>query len=322
MSLKTKFMGIELTSPIVVGSSTLTNSADSLKKAEDNGAGAVVIKSLFEEQILEDSGRKLSSKDIHYWYPEAIKNIDDYSESKLIEHYFNLIDFAKSNLKIPVFASVNCVSAYEWPQFALKFEEAGADGIELNIAISPADENSSGDDVINNIVNIINSVRSNCTIPVSVKLSPFFTNLNTALKNIDESGVDGLVLFNRLFTPNIDIDSISVSGDSNLSSSSDMNTSIRWITLLSDKLRTDMCGSGGIHDAESIIRYILAGASCVQVTSALMMNGLKYINDLNSGVEKWMQEKGFDSIGQFKSIIARDENYRNQFKRVQYLRFD
>ena len=111
MSLKTKFMGIELTSPIVVGSSTLTNSADSLKKAEDNGAGAVVIKSLFEEQILEDSGRKLSSKDIHYWYPEAIKNIDDYSESKLIEHYFNLIDFAKSNLKIPVFASVNCVSA-------------------------------------------------------------------------------------------------------------------------------------------------------------------------------------------------------------------
>jgi len=322
MAINTKFMGIELSSPLIVGSSSLTNTTDNLKRAEDCGAGAVVIKSLFEEQILADSGRDLSKNIIHSWYPEAVKNINDYSENQLIEHYFNLIDFAKSNLQIPVFASVNCISSYEWPQFALKFEEAGADGIELNIAVSPADEASSGEDVISNITNIITAVRSNCSIPVAVKLSPFFTNLNTALKNIDETGVDGLVLFNRLFTPNIDIDSISVLSESNLSTVSDINTGLRWITLLSDRLKADMIGSGGIHDHKGVIQYILAGAKGVQVTSSLMLNGMDFITELNKGLGEWMNEKGFDSIEDFRGLISKDISNKNQFKRIQYLRFD
>lgn len=322
MSIKTKFMGIELTSPVVVGSSSLSNTKDNLMRAEDAGAGAIVIKSLFEEQILADSGRKLSGKNIYSWYPEAIKNIDDYSENQLIEHYFNLIDFGKINLGIPVFASINCVSSFEWPQFALKFEEAGAAGIELNIAVSPADEATSGDEVIINIAKIITAVRSNCSIPVSVKLSPFFTNLNTALRHIDDTGVDGLVLFNRLYTPNIDIDSLAVTSDSNLSSVNDINTALRWITLLSGKLRTDLAGSGGVHDYEGVIKYILAGASCVQVTSALMLNGIEYISELNKGLKEWMESKGFENIDNFRGLVGNDIENRNKFKKIQYLRFD
>lgn len=322
MTLNTKFMGIELSSPVIVGSSTLTNSTDNLKKAEDYGAGAVVIKSLFEEQILEDSGRNLSAKDIYKWYPEAVKDINDYSANLLIDHYLNLIEYAKRSIKIPIFASINCVSPFEWPQFAMKFEEAGADGIELNVAVSPADESSSGDDVIYNISTIISAVRANCTIPVSVKLSPFFSNINTALKSIDESGVDGLVLFNRFYTPNIDIDLISVSNESIISSPSEIANSLRWIALLSDKIKANIVGSGGIYDFSGIIQCILAGAYATQITSALMLNGLSYITDLNKEVAKWMESKEFNSIDDFRGLIAKNSYSKNLFKRVQYLRFD
>lgn len=322
MSIKTKYMGLELSSPVIVGSSPLTNSSDNLKKAEDCGAGAVVIKSLFEEQILADSGRDISSHDYYLWYPEAVKGIKGYSENQLIEHYLNLINFSKSKLEIPVIASINCVSAYDWPQFALKFEEAGADALELNIAVSPDDELSNGEDVCQNISNIITAVRSNCTIPVSVKLAPFFTNLNTAIKQISETGVEGLVLFNRLYTPDIDIDTMTVASDVPLNSGADINTSLRWIALLSDKFKSDFAGSGGVCDYSGVIKYILAGAKAVQVTSTLMINGLEFISELNKGVENWMSEKGFNSIEDFRGVISRDLSSRKMMKRVQYLRFD
>ncbi len=322
MSIKTKYMGLELSSPVIAGSSPLTNSSDNLKKAEDCGAGAVVIKSLFEEQILADSGRDLSSNDYYHWYPEAVKGIKGYSESRLIEHFLNLINFSKSKLKIPVIASINCVSAFDWPQFALKFEEAGADALELNISVSPDDEISNGEVVCQNISNIITAVRSNCTIPVSVKLSPFFTNLNTAIKQISETGVEGLVLFNRLYTPDINIDTMAVSGDVPPNSGADINTSLRWIALLSDKIKSDFSGSGGVFDYSDVIKYILAGAKTVQVTSSLLINGLEFISELNKGVENWMSEKGFSSIEDFRGIVSRDLSSRIMMKRVQYLRFD
>ncbi len=322
MSINTKFMGIDLNSPIIVGSSILTNSSENLKKAEDYGAGALVIKSLFEEQILADSGRNLSEKDIYNWYPEAIRNLEGYSESDLIEHYLNLIEFVKKNLTIPVFASINCVSAFDWPQFAVKFEEAGVDAIELNIVVPPSDESSSGDDICLNISNIITSVREHCTIPVSVKLAPYFTNHNTALRQIDESGIDGLVLFNRLYTPDIDIDSISVVNNYRLSGSGDISTSLRWITLLSDLLKSDIAGSGGVKDYSDILKYLLAGAKAVQVTSCLIVNGLEYIKELNSGICEWMNSKNFESINDFRGLINQNPEFKKQFNRVQYLRFD
>ncbi|MFA7625401.1 MAG: dihydroorotate dehydrogenase-like protein [Candidatus Kapaibacterium sp.] len=322
MTLKTKYMGIELRSPIIVGSSSLTNTKDSIKKIEAAGAGAVVIKSLFEEQILADSGRNLKGTDVYNWYPEAIKNINEYSENALIEHYLNLIDYSKNNLNIPVFASINCVSRNEWPQFALKFEEAGADALELNIAVSPADEISSGDDVVENIIGIIKAVRANCTIPVAVKLSPYFTNMNTAISDFDNADVDGLVLFNRLFTPEIDVDSMSVSSNMQIRPVGDINNSLRWIILLSEKVKADIAGSGGIHDYTDVLRYILAGAQAVQCTSALLMNGVEYIGELIEGVKYWMDSKGFQSIDDFRGIVCRNENNKTLFKNVQYLRFE
>jgi dihydroorotate dehydrogenase (fumarate) len=322
MSLKTKYMGIELSSPVIVGSSSLTNSTDNLKKAEDYGAGAVVIKSLFEEQILADSGRKLKDFEIYHWYPEAVMGIEGYSENDLIEHYLNLISFAKNNLKIPVFASVNCVSAFDWPQFAMKFEEVGADGIELNIVVSPADESSSGDEICLNISNIINAVRSNCTIPVSIKLAPYFTNLNTAIRQLDETGVDGMVLFNKLFSPDIDIDTISVVSDMQLNNTGEINTALRWISLLSGNLNADIVGSGGVRDFAGVIKYILAGAKAVQTTSSLLLNELEYISEINAGIENWMKEKGFNSIEHFRGLISNDTEAKKLFRRVQYLRFD
>ncbi|MBX3045323.1 MAG: dihydroorotate dehydrogenase-like protein [Candidatus Kapabacteria bacterium] len=321
MNIKTKYMGLNLPGPVIVGSSSLTNSIDNMKKAEDAGAGAIVIKSLFEEQILTDSGRDISSRKLHSWYPEAVKGISNYSENQLIDHYLKLIEFGKTSLNIPILASINCISDYEWPQFASSFEEAGANAIELNISVSPADS-SSGDEILLNIAKIISAVRDHCTIPVSVKLSPFFTNFNTALKQIDETGIEGLVLFNRLFTPNIDIESISVTGESNLSSTSDMNTSLRWISLLSDSLKADIAGSGGVHDSEGAIKYLLAGARAVQVTSAIMMNGFDYIGIINNGISKWMDEKGYTSIDEFCGLIAKDISSKNQFLKIQYLRFE
>jgi dihydroorotate dehydrogenase (fumarate) len=322
MAINSKFMGIELSSPIIVGSSSLTNSIDNLKRAEDFGAGAVVIKSLFEEQILNDSGKNLQSKELYKWYPEAIKNIANYSENDLIEHFLNLIKFAGKSLDIPVFASINCISPNDWPQFALKFEDAGADGIELNITVSPADINSTADEISSNIVNIITSVRSNCTIPVSVKLSPYFSNPNTAIRQIDDSGVDGIILFNKLFAPDIDIENIKVVSEVEFGSISDINNSLRWISLLSDKIKSDLVGSGGVRDYSAAVKYILAGAKAVQVTSALISNGIEYIKEINSGIENWMNNKGYNTIEEFRGLIAKDEAGKNLFNRVQYLRLD
>lgn len=319
MTLNTKYMGIELRSPIIAGSSPLTNSKENLKKASDFGIGAIVLKSIFEQQLLRDIKSNANQKNFQANYQESDVDSKDFSENNIIENFLNLIYYANSELKIPVIASINCISNNVWPQFALKFEEAGADAIELNISLSNYDKSHDGSFIINNIVEIVNSVRRNCTIPVSVKLPPFITNPFYDFNLIDETGVESIVLFNKLFSPQIDIDTLKLNAE-NSNSFFDIENALRWTALLSNKLKCDIIGSGGVRDFSDAIKYILCGAKAVQVTSSFLNNGFEYIKVLNDGIENWMNEKGFNSINDFRGLISNNHENEVLFKQVQYLR--
>jgi dihydroorotate dehydrogenase (fumarate) len=319
MDLSTSYMGLKIKNPLVVSSSGLTGSIENIKKCEDNGAGAVVLKSLFEEQLLTDKSRLMNQDEMYFWYPETMDYLDMFSKEEGITAYLKLIENSRKSVNIPVIASINCVSPKEWPAFAKKLEEAGADGLELNIYIPPTNIDATGYKMEETYIDIVHEVRRNVDLPLAVKIGYFFTNIIRTLFRLGNTEIQSLVLFNRYYRPDIDIEKLQLISNNVLSSPEEITQSLRWIALMYEKVRCELIATTGIHDYTGVVKQLLAGASAVQLCSTLYKNGIEYLQTINNDLENWMKQKGYTSISNFQGLISKQEESKEHFERLQFM---
>ncbi len=319
--LSTTYMGLKLKNPIIAGSCGLTNSVSHIIDFEKNGAAAVVLKSLFEEQINHAISHTMNSDAGNYSYPEADDYISNYTRHNDVDNYLKLIRESKAAVQIPVIASINCVSASDWISFARSIQEAGADGIELNLFILPSDPRRDGAANEAEYFEIIESIRKQISIPLAVKISHYFSGLaNTALK-LSWTGINGMVLFNRFYSPDIDIDQFKVTSTNVFSHPDELSLSLRWVAMLSSRLHCDIAASTGVHSGAAVIKQLLAGAKATQVVTVLYKNGPEYIGIMLKELEDWMDKHNFKSLGEFtgRMSIKEIENPA-AFERVQFMK--
>lgn len=324
MNLATTYMGLELKNPFIVGSSRLTGDLKSIRQCIEAGASAIVLKSLFEEQIrLEAESHLVKARggDIYYWFPEAKEHVVGLSVEANLENYLGFVTDLKKESDVPVISSINCVSPEGWPKFASAIQEAGADALELNIAIFPFDNSQSSAEIEKRYVDILKEVKKQVTIPVSIKLGYYFTNLCSLAHNLVGAGVDGLVMFNRYFRPDIDLNTMGVVADDYLSKPDETNIPLRWIALMTgNELNCDLVASTGVHTHEEAIKQILVGARAVQLCSTLYINGNHYIRDIEDGMNKWMEEHRFTTLDDFRGKSLDKQTTEVTFERVQFMK--
>jgi len=314
-------MGIEIDSPIIVGASNMVTKLDNLKKAEDQGAGAIVYKSLFEEQIqlekLQFDEKLTEFDDIHAEMLTVHPHLD-YAGAD--EHLLNLRK-AKESISIPLIASLNAVNIATWIDYAKMIAETGVDGIELNFYQNLWDLDRDSNDIENEQILIVREIKQNVSIPVSVKLSPDYTNPLNLIKKLDRAGVDSFVLFNSFFQPDIDIVYEKHIKKYNFSNQGDYKKSLRFAGLLYHNINADICSSHGIFTGADVIKLILSGASSVQVVSTLYKNGISQISKMNAEIEEWMELKNYYSLEDFKGKLSKNKLSKNPFvyKRAQYV---
>lgn len=319
--LTTSYMGLTLRSPVIVGSSGLTRSLENLEKIDRKGAGAVVLKSLFEEQIKLEIRKVFSYDDVQSAYTEADDYIRNYARAHTLSEYLHLIQEAKKRISIPVIASINCVSGEEWPAFAKEIEAAGADALELNVFLLPADINTEGKDYEKVYFEIIENVKKQLKIPVALKISSHFSGLAEMVKKLSWTGIKGLVLFNRFFNPDIDIDHFRISASNLYSKPEEITTSLRWIAILAGKIQCDLCASTGVHDGKGVVKQILAGADAVQVCSVLYKNGFDHLDLIHEEINDWMAKHGYDKLDQFRGIMSHKKaESPAAYHRVQFMK--
>lgn len=322
-NLQTSYLGLKLRNPIIVGSSGLTENIESLKELEAYGAGAVVLKSLFEEEItyeLENNLRQMNTSG-QTLYPEIFDMFDFGTVEDTLTKYLTLISEAKKELQIPVIASINCVSGKEWIFFAKKIQEAGADALELNVFTLPTDFNRTGNDNENVYFEIIDNLKKEISIPIALKISYYFSNLGQMIQRLSQTGVEGLVLFNRFFSPDFDIDNFRVIPSSLYSTPSDLTISLRWIALMADRVNCNLAASTGVHNGKAVIKQILAGADAVQVVSALYKNGKNYLKEMLVEMEDWMKKQGYESISDFKGKMSQSKSLNAAaYERAQFMK--
>lgn len=323
VDMKTQYLGLELKNPLIVGSSGLTGKADSIIKMADYGASAVVLKSLFEEEILLEHEQNMKDKMGHQ---ESNLEFLDYFDYDLkrgrFEETRKLIDEVKSNTDIPVIASINCYSIGEWFSYAHLLEEAGADALELNFYRIPSKTNLEAEEILKGYHEIIKRVNEHVSIPVSIKISPYFTDLGNVVSKFDMLGVDGIVMFNRFFTPDFDIENEQVVSGPVYSGPNDYGNVLRWVAMLKEKVTCHLGASGGVHSADTLFKMLLAGADAVQVVSAIYRNGPGYIRDLLSGLEQHMEKKGLNNLEEVRSLGRKmAPNHGEPFERVQFMRY-
>ncbi len=320
MDLSTKYLGLKLKSPVIVGSSTFTGSVEGVKNCAAAGAGAVVLKSLFEEQILADIKKEEGYTDIYDAMPDAHRYMTTFLRGNEIELYVKLIKESKKAVDIPVIASINCTDFGEWTAIAKEFQDAGADAIELNIAISPFDRNVKAEAIEDEAVAILKAVKKSVTIPVSVKIGSHFTNICNFAFRLAQEGADGLVLFNRFYNTDIDIETVKVIPGNALSVPEENSDTLRWISLLfSQKIPSDLSASTGVFCGNAVVKQLLAGASSVQLCSTLYKNGLSYISTVLSELKDWMLRHNYNTVKDFKGLLNSDDDVK-VFERLQYLR--
>jgi dihydroorotate dehydrogenase (fumarate) len=323
MNLKTKYLGLELNSPFVIGASPLGDDLDTASRLEDSGASAIVMHSLFEEQLTSESTAmtaytesfESSSAEALSYFPESA----DYSFGP--EDYLNLIAKLKGRLSIPVIASLNGRTPGGWVSHAKLMEDAGADALELNIYEVPTDPEESGSDIETRVLDVIAGVRERLTIPLSVKLAPFYSSLPHFAKNIGLAGADGLVLFNRFYQPDLDIEDLNVEPKIFLSTSSELLLRLRWMAVLHGKTALSLGLSGGVHKVHDAIKGIMAGADVLQVVSLVLRHGPQALESLIKAFTAWMQEHDYSDVSEMRGCLShRNSPDPAAFERANYLR--
>lgn len=323
MNLQTKYLGKILKSPIVVSASPLSETIDNIRRMEDVGASAVVLYSLFEEQIrLEQIELEHTTTMGAEAYAESLSFFPQAYEYRLgPEEYLEHIHKAKEAVKIPIIASLNGSTNGGWINYAKKMEQAGADAIECNIYYIPTDMNLKGDEVEKTYVEIVKSVKSTVTIPVAVKLSPYFSNMANMAKQLDEAGADALVLFNRFYQPDIDLGQREVVPNILLSHSSAMRLPMRWIAILKGKIKADLAATSGIHTGEDVIKMLMVGANVAMVCSALLKSGISHIKTMENQMKSWMEEHEYNSVEEMIGSMSQAKvSDPSAFERAQYMK--
>lgn len=320
-NLSTTYMGLKIKSPLIIGSSGFTNSVANIEKFAKLGAGAVVLKSLFEEQILYKAHSTLKQDTYTNFYPEAEDYILNYTKHNNVQQYLDLIKESKEKVNIPIIASINCNSANEWTYFAKSIESAGADGLELNIFIMPSDINRSAEQNEQVYFDIVSKVKKETKLPVSVKLSYHFSSLANTLEKLSWTGIKSLTLFNRFFSPDIDINKLEVIPSFMFSKPEDLGTSLRWVALLSSRLRCEISASTGVHNGEAVIKQLLAGAQTVQIASVLYKDGFESVREMLETLNRWMDEKKFADIAAFRGYLSIAKSASpGAYERVQFMK--
>ena len=321
MDLSVKYMGLELKNPIIIGSSGLTDSVEKIKKLAASGTGAVVLKSLFEEQILMEMDK--SENQDYSDYPEAHDYARYYTKEKSTSDYLDLIKGSKDSVDIPVIASVNCVTANEWVSFATKIEDAGADALEINVSMLPSDVNLSSADNEKKYFDIISEVRKNIKIPIALKMSHYSAGLAQLIQKLSwTKDLDSFVLFNRYYSPDIDLNKMEIKSSNVFSSPNEITVSLRWIALLSHKIKLPLVATTGIYDSEGVVKQILAGAHAVQIVSTIYKNKDKYINEIIKGLEDWMKQNNYNSLADFRGQLSYEKSKDGAaFERIQFMKY-
>jgi dihydroorotate dehydrogenase (fumarate) len=318
--LKTTYMGLELKNPLIMGACNLTLDIDTARKIEDAGASAIVFKSLFEEQInLESIQMEEELNEFNDRHAEMITMHPNIEHAGPAEHLEKLAKL-KNALSIPIIGSLNCVNRSTWVEYARKMAETGVDALELNFYANPRDDQQTAESIENEELEILREVKSVVNIPVSIKLSYFYTNPINVIHQMDDAGVNGVVLFNRLFQPDIDIDSQNLFRPFNLSHSGDYKLPLRYAGLLYGKIKGDICSNTGIMAAEDVIRVILAGAQVVQIVSTVYKNKIEYISKMLYELNTWMEKNNYQSLEQFRGKVAK-VNLKDPYayRRAQYV---
>jgi dihydroorotate dehydrogenase (fumarate) len=323
MDLSTKYCGLALKNPIVPSAGPLSHTLDGMRRLEDNGAAAIVMYSLFEEQIAHE----MMELD-HYLsygtesFAEALTYFPESSDYNLgPEEYVELLHKAKSALGIPVIGSLNGVSTGGWVKFAKKIEEAGADALELNVYYIPTDQKLTGADVEDRYLEVLHAVKSTVRIPVAMKLSPFFSSLANMAGRLDAAGADGLVLFNRFYQPDINLETLEVTPNVNLSTSHALRLPLRWIAILHGHVKASLAATSGIHTAEDVLKMLMAGADVTMMCSSLLRHGPQHIREVLSGLDQWMLEHEYVSVSQMRgSMSQRSIADPAAFERANYMK--
>ena len=319
-TLTTNFMGLNLKNPVIVGASNLVQDLDTIKRLEEAGAAAIVYKTLFEEQI--ELERLQLSEELNQYnerHAEMISLFPDINHAGPREHLSQMRKVVDS-VNIPVIASLNCLFEDTWVEYSKLIEQTGVNALEMNLYTLPADFKKEGKAVINEQLAVISEVKKNLKIPVSVKLSPFYTNVLGVIQQMYHAGVDGFVLFNRLFQPDIDIEKLEHHFPYNLSNEEDNRLAIRYVGMLYQEIRGSLCANTGIFSGKDAVKMILAGADCVQVVSTIYKNGPAQITKMLTEIEEWMDRKKFGTIDSFKGKLSR-KTLKDPFvyKRAQHI---
>ncbi len=318
-NLKTKFIGLELQSPIIAGSCGLTADLGKLEEMAANGVGAVILKSIFEEQINREASHRLDGEG----YPEATDYIQHYTRANTIQHYIDFVRKAKEKLNIPVIGSISCLDDGEWINFACELEKAGVDALELNAFILPTNEFVESARVEALYYAIIKHVKSVVNIPIIIKISPYFTNLPAFISKLKAYGANAVTIFNRFYEPDIDIEKMTMGSASVFSTEAELRTTLRWTGILCGKdKKLELCTSTGVHSGEAAIKVLLAGAGAVQVCSVLYEKGLGVICTLNKTISNWMDNKGFKTVEEFRGMMTyADADHAERYERAQFMKY-
>ena len=323
MKIESTYMGLKLDSPIVVSACPLSEKTDNIVMMEDNGAGAVVMFSLFEEQIRkEEAGIKNVLSATTNSFAEALDYFPDLENFNVgIDGYLENIRKAKERVNIPVIGSLNGITNEGWIDYSISMEQAGADGIEVNIFFIPGDVNMSGSEVEHRYLNIIDSIKNSVKIPVAVKLNPYFSAMGNMSVRMKNAGADALVLFNRFYQPDFDINELIIKTDLHYSESNEIRLPLLWIGLLYGKVDLSLAATTGVQRAVEVIKYILAGADVVMTASSLYKNGIAYLKTMNKELYDWMYKMGFDDIDSFKGSMSQQNIYDpTAYQRANYIK--
>ncbi len=322
MDLSSKYLGLNLKSPLVISASPLTEDIGNIRKMEDSGAAAVVMHSLFEEQIAVESMELDRNLSLGESYAESLSYFPDLSSYNMgPDGYLEQVAKAKAAVKIPIIASLNGTSSGGWTRFAKKMEEAGADALELNIYTIPTDADVTSEQVEQSHVDLVSQVKASVGIPVAVKLGPYFTAMANVAKRMERAGANGLVLFNRFYQPDFDLEALEIVPSLQLSNSYELLTRLHWVAILWGRVKADLAITGGVHTSYDVLKAMMAGAQVVEMASAVLKRGIDYLKTVESELVAWMEEHEYESIKQMQgSMSQRSVANPNSFLRANYLK--